>query len=179
MRPERKIKSIFSAVEIQNRVENVAKEIADAMSGDFLLISILKGSFVFSADLIRSLHSAGVGPQIDFLALTSYGSATESSGHVEITRDITDQVEGRDILLVDDILESGRTLSFAKDMLIDRGARSVRICVFLDKQGKRKVNIEADFVGFVCPDLFVVGYGLDYAHYFRELPFVGALETEK
>ena len=178
MKKKKNIRVVFSSSDIRDRVDVLAREIASSMGTEFLLVAVLKGSFVFSADLIRSLHTAGVGPQIDFLALSSYGTATKSSGHVEVTRDITDQVSGRDILLVDDILESGRTLLFAKNMLIDRGARSLRLCVFLNKLGKRKVDVEADFIGFDCPDLFVVGYGLDYAHYYRELPYVGALSAE-
>ena len=177
MRPKKDIKVIFPSEQISNRVSSLAKEISLNMDDNFLLIAVLKGSFVFTADLIRALHEAGAGPQIEFLELSSYGSATKSSGHVEIKKDITDDVMGRDILLVDDILESGRTLSFAKDMLLDRGANSVKLCVFLNKSGKRKVDIESEFVGFECPDLFVVGYGLDFAHYFRELPYVGSLES--
>ncbi len=175
MRPNADIDVLFSAQEIQNRVNKLADEITNSIGKEFLLISILKGSFVFSADLIRSLHRSGATPQIDFLTLSSYGSATQSSGHVEIKKDIDEIVKGKTILLVDDILESGRTLSFAKNILTDRGALSVELCVFLNKPGKRNVQIEAGFVGFDCPDKFVVGYGLDYAHYYRELPYVGFL----
>ncbi|PPR78237.1 MAG: Hypoxanthine phosphoribosyltransferase [Alphaproteobacteria bacterium MarineAlpha2_Bin1] len=175
MRPKADIETLFSAQQIQDRVNKLAYEITQSIGTDFLLISILKGSFVFSADLIRSLHRSGATPQIDFLTLSSYGAATESSGHVEIKKDIDEIVKNKSILLVDDILESGRTLAFAKNILSDRGALSVDLCVFLNKPGKRKVEIEANFIGFDCPDKFVVGYGLDYAHYFRELPFVGSL----
>lgn len=170
------VRVLFDAAQIASRVSALAKEMAEGISGDLLVISILKGSFVFSADLIRALHDQDVHPQIDFITLSSYGEATESSGHVEVTRDVTDRIKGRTIVLVDDILESGRTLAFAKTMMIDRGAAEVKVCVFLDKPNKRKVAIEADFVGFECPDQFVVGYGLDYAHYHRELPYVGVLE---
>ena len=176
MRPKADIETLFSSQQIQDRVHKLADEITKSIGTDFLLISILKGSFVFSADLIRSLHKSGATPQIDFLTLSSYGAATESSGHIEIKKDIDEIVKNKSILLVDDILESGRTLAFAKNILSDRGALSVDLCVFLNKPGKRKVDIEADFVGFTCPDKFVVGYGLDYAHYFRELPFVGSLK---
>ena len=175
MRPKADIEVLFSADQIQNRVNKLAVEITSSIGQEFLLVSILKGSFVFSADLIRSLHRSGATPQIDFLTLSSYGSATESSGHVEIKKDIDEIVKDKTILLVDDILESGRTLAFGKNLLTDRGALSVELCVFLNKPGKRNVDIEANFVGFTCPDKFVVGYGLDYAHYFRELPYVGSL----
>jgi hypoxanthine phosphoribosyltransferase len=177
VKPEGTVRPLFEEARIAVRVGELGKEIAAASNQNVLLIAILKGSFVFSADLIRALHSAGLSPQIDFLSLSSYGEATESFGRVDIVHDISDRIAGRPVILVDDILESGRTLSFAKTMLIDRGAESVSACVLLDKKNKRKVAIEADFVGFDCPDQFVVGYGLDYAHYFRELPFIGVMET--
>jgi len=169
---------LFSADAIAARVDEMGREIAGRIDRDCIVIAILKGSFVFSADLIRALHRAGMHPRIDFLTLSSYGTGTESSGRVDITRDITDDVSGVDVLLVDDILESGRTMAFAKRLLAERGAKSVSLCVFLDKPGKRKVEIDADHVGFECPDQFVVGYGLDYAHYYRELPFVGVIRQE-
>jgi hypoxanthine phosphoribosyltransferase len=166
---------LFSTESIADRVDKLGAEISQTMDRNCMVIAVLKGSFVFCADLIRSLHRAGMHPRIDFLTLSSYGTGTESSGEVRITRDITDDVAGMDVLLLDDILESGRTMAFAKELIQKRGAKSVNICVFLDKPNKRKVAIDADHVGFVCPDQFVVGYGLDYAHYYRELPFVGVL----
>jgi len=167
------IEVLYASGEIAKRIEELAEDIAASMGPDILVIAILKGSFVFAADLIRALHRAGINPQIDFMALSSYGDKTVSSGNVVITRDIVDPVAGRQILLIDDILESGRTLSFATGELIARGAGMVKTCLMLDKKGKRVTDFEADFVGFDCPDLFVVGYGLDYAHYFRELPYIG------
>lgn len=167
---------LFDADQIAIRLRALADEIAAAMGPDILIVAILKGSFVFSADLIRALHHAGVRPEVDFLTLSSYGSGTQSAGQVAITRDVTDTVAGRRVLLVDDILESGRTLAFARDLLLQRGAALVKIGVFLDKPGKRAVSCEADFRAFACPDRFVVGYGLDHAHRYRELPFVGVLE---
>lgn len=166
---------LFSTEAIADRVDELGGEISQTMDRDCMVIAVLKGSFVFCADLIRSLHRAGMHPRIDFLTLSSYGTGTESSGEVKIARDITDDVAGMDVLLLDDILESGRTMAFAKELIQERGAKSVSICVFLDKPNKRKVAIDADHVGFTCPDQFVVGYGLDYAHYYRELPFVGVL----
>ncbi len=153
-------------------------EIAADIGSDILLIAVLKGSFVFTADLMRALHRAEVRPQVDFMQLSSYGSGTRSKGRVEVVRDVGDPIEDRTVLLVDDILESGRTLSFAKQNLLSRGAREVRLCVLLDKPQKRVAGIEADFVGFSCPERFVVGYGLDYAHYYRELPFIGVVEGD-
>ena len=138
-----------------------------------LVVPVLKGSFVFAADLIRAMHRAGLSPEIDFMMLASYRDKTRSSGKVEVLRDIETPVEDRDVLLIDDILESGRTLAYAKDLLAARGASSVETAVLLEKPGHLAANIEADHRGFVCPDKFVVGYGMDMAHQFRELPFVG------
>lgn len=174
--PEPGIAVLFDAETIAVRLRALAAEIAADMGPDILLVAILKGSFVFSADLIRALYHAGVRPEVDFLTLSSYGSGTHSTGRVAITRDVTDMVAGRRVLLVDDILESGRTLAFARDLLRQRGAALVKLGVFLDKPGKRAVPCEADFRAFLCPDRFVVGYGLDHAHRYRELPFVGVLE---
>ncbi len=173
---DRSVTVLYSEPEIARRIRDLAHEIAADMGPDVLLAAVLKGSFVFAADLIRALHFAGMKPQIDFMTLSSYGTGTRSRGRVTLARDIADDVAGRRVLLVDDILESGRTIAFARQVLLDRGAETVRLCVLLDKPGKRKTEIEADFVGFTCPDRFVVGYGLDYAHYFRELPFIGHVQ---
>lgn len=173
--PDGSIQVLFSAEAIAGRVEDLGREIAARISDDLMVVAILKGSFMFTADLLRALHRSGVKPRIDFLTLSSYGSGTESSGEVAILRDITDPVEGRHVLLVDDILESGRTLAFAKSLLYERGAADVKVCILLDKAGKRETELDAEFLGFDCPDRFVVGYGLDYAHRYRELPFIGYL----
>jgi hypoxanthine phosphoribosyltransferase len=167
------IEVIFSAEAIANRIDALAREIALAKLDRLLVIPVLKGSFVFAADLIRALHRAGLQPEVDFISLASYGKSTKSSGSVEILRDIETNVEGRNVLLVDDILESGRTLAFAKDLVVARGARRIATCVLLNKQVRRAVRVEADFCAFQCPEVFVVGYGMDFAHRFRELPFVG------
>ncbi|OUR76133.1 hypoxanthine phosphoribosyltransferase [Alphaproteobacteria bacterium 46_93_T64] len=175
---EPQIEVLFSSADIVKRNAELAEQIEQDMGSDILVIAVLKGSFVFAADLIRSLHHAGVRPQIDFMALSSYGDKQISSGTVVITRDIVDTVKGRKVLLIDDILESGRTMQFAANDLMDRGAQMVKTCLMLDKKGKRIVDFEADFVGFDCPDLFVIGYGLDYAHYYRELPYIGHIVKE-
>jgi hypoxanthine phosphoribosyltransferase len=172
----REIAVLFDAAIIAARNAEMAGEIAAAGYADLLVVSILKGSFVFAADLIRALHDAGLSPEVEFLSLSSYRAGTISSGEVRVVRDIESDVMGRDVLLIDDILESGRTLAFARDMIVSRGARRVGVAVLLDKPGKRAQPIEADHVGFICPDLFVVGYGMDVAHAFRELPFVGVVE---
>jgi hypoxanthine phosphoribosyltransferase len=177
-RPPGSVEMMYSAAEIGSRVSALAAQIADAMGPDIMVVAVLKGSFVFTADLLRALHHHGVHPRIDFMTLSSYGAGTESSGQVTITRDITDDVRGAKILLVDDILESGRTLAFARQLLQERGADIVHLCVLLDKPEKRKVDVDANYVGFAIGDEFVVGYGLDYAHYYRELPYIGTIATD-
>jgi hypoxanthine phosphoribosyltransferase len=170
------VRVLFDAQTIASRIDALAGNIAAAKPKDLLVVAILKGSFMFAADLLRSLHKVGLAPQVEFLTLSSYRAATVSSGQVRILRDIESDVRGRDVLLVDDILESGRTLAFAKDLLAARGARRVLTVVLLEKPAKRAVAIDAEFVGFKCPDLFVVGYGMDMAHAYRELPFIGVVE---
>jgi len=172
------IEVIFSPEVINSRVHELAKEIKDAGHENLLVIAILKGSFIFAADLIRALHDAGLSPEVDFLTLSSYRKGTQSTGKVEILRDIDMDVTGRSILLVDDILESGRTLAFAKDLLAARGASKISTCVLLKKSIRRAVAIEADFHAFDCPELFVVGYGMDVAYRYRQLPFVGCIVRE-
>jgi hypoxanthine phosphoribosyltransferase len=167
---------LYTAEHIHKRVQTLAEEVAAVMHQQVMIVALLKGSFVFTADLIRALHHAGLHPEIDFLGLRSYGDAMVSSKKVTITQDLSDEVAGRHVLLVDDILESGRTLSYARNLILARGALSVRICTLLEKPGKRAVSLEADFVGFSTPDQFVVGYGLDYANRYRELPYIGVLQ---
>lgn len=165
---------LFDADAIARRNRELAAEIRAADFVDnVLVVAVLKGSFVFAADLIRALHGAGISPQVDFISLSSYREATTSSGVVTVVRDLETDVAGRDVLLIDDILESGRTLSYAKSLVLERGARRAAVVVLLDKPGHRVADIEAEFVGFECPDKFVVGYGMDAAHAFRELPFIG------
>jgi hypoxanthine phosphoribosyltransferase len=173
-RRDARIDVLFSEEEIAGRVLALGAEVRDAGFGpDPIVIAILKGGFVFAADLIRSLHRAGLTPEVDFMSLSSYGAGTSSSGEIRVLRDAEADVAGRKVLIVDDILESGRTLKFARDLMLSRGATDVGIVVCLDKKGHRVVELEAGFVGFDCPDKFVVGYGMDMAHGFRELPFIG------
>jgi hypoxanthine phosphoribosyltransferase len=177
--PAERIDVVFSAPEIATQIDKTVKGIAAAGLVRPLVIAVLKGSFVFAADLIRSLHRAGMAPEVDFITLSSYRTSTKSSGVVDILRDIETDVKGRDVLIVDDILESGRTLAFAKDLVVARGATRTLTCVLLDKPVPRAVDIVADYSVFQCPtDVFVVGYGMDLAHRFRELPFVGRLIRE-
>ena len=167
---------LITEKDIAGRVRTLAEDIAEKAGRDLFIVVILKGSFVFAADLIRALERAGVEAQVDFMTLSSYGAAKQSSGTVNLTRDISETVDGRDVLIVDDILESGRTLAYARDLMLERGASSVSTCLLLDKAGKRTVDIEADFCGFEIGDRFVVGYGLDYAHRYRGLPYIGVLD---
>lgn len=170
------IEVLFSASAIARRNLELAKEIAAHDYNDLLVISVLKGSFIFAADLIRAMHDVGLSPEVEFIFISSYGAGT-TSGEVRVLRDIDNDVAGRDVLLVDDILESGKTLAFARQLMLSRGARSCSIAVLLDKRMRRQTAIDADFVGFDCPDYFVVGYGMDVAHAFRELPFVGVVKS--
>ncbi len=171
----KRIAPLFDKHAIDKRNHEMAADIARSKRHDLLVIAILKGSFIFAADLIRAMHDLGVEPEVEFITLSSYGAGTES-GDVKILRDIDSDVSDRDVLLIDDILESGKTLAFARDLMLERGARSVDIAVLLDKHSRRKADIDATYVGFDCPDKFVVGYGMDVGHAFRELPFVGEVQ---
>ena len=173
---EAAITPLFGEAEIAARIEAMAGEISAALPPDLVVVALLKGSFMFAADLMRALHRRKMHPSVDFMTLESYGDHTVSRGTVTMNRSLSDDVRGRDVLLVDDILESGRTLHFARNILQSGGARSVKIAVLLEKPGKCLMpGFGADFVGFSTPDRFVVGYGLDHAGRYRELPFIGAV----
>lgn len=174
--PPSEVPVLFSPLQIADKVGEMAETIQARLGNDFMMVALLKGSFVFAADLVRALHLCGCHPQIDFMTLSSYGKNKTSSGNVRVERDLSDEVSGKRILLVDDILESGRTLDYSRQVLERRGAKSTHIAVLLEKPGKRAIEMQADFVGFTIPDKFVVGYGLDYANYYRELPFIGFLD---
>lgn len=174
-RPEIAVR--ISSAEIAARIEDMARDICEAMSDDTMVVPVLTGSFVFAADLIRALARAGADWPLDFITLSSYGAGTELSGQVRIVRDLAMSIEGKDVLLVDDILDTGRTLTAARQLLLDRGARAVKLCALLDKPSRRLVALEADFVGFSVPDEFLVGYGLDHAGRHRGLSYIGVVET--
>jgi hypoxanthine phosphoribosyltransferase len=169
------VEVVIAPEQIAARIDEIAAAIAARKLTNLVVVAILKGSFVFAADLIRAMHRAGVSPEVDFMTLSSYKTGTISSGDVTIVRDMETDVTGRNVLIVDDILESGRTLAFAKDLIAARGAKTVATCVLLEKPGMRAVKVEADFKAFDCPRVFVVGYGMDVANRYRELPFVGRL----
>lgn len=169
------IKKLFSAEAIADRVDQLASDIATTRLGDLIVVAVLKGSFIFAADLIRALHRHGLSPEIDFIYLASYDGEQTSRGEVRVLRDVESDIRGRNVVIVDDIFDSGRTLAFAKASLEERGAARVLTCVLVDKQVPRAAPIMPDFVGFCCPPVFVVGYGMDLHNRYRELPFIGEL----
>ena len=165
---------LFSEEELRRRVAEIAAEIDRDYAGkEPLLVSVLRGSFVFMADLVRQIH---LPCTVDFMAVSSYGSGTSSSGQVKIVKDLSEHIEGRDLIVVEDILDSGNTLSYLLKLLQARRPASIRLCTLLDKPSRRTKPIQADYVGFQVEDLFVVGYGLDYAERYRNLPYIGILK---
>ncbi len=169
------IKPLYSAEAIAARVDQLAHDIAARRLDDLMVVAVLKGSFIFAADLIRALHRHGLKPEIDFIYLASYDGERVSRGEVRVLRDVESDLRGRNVVIVDDIFDSGRTLSFAKELLAEHGAKRVLTCVLVDKQVPRVPAITPDFIGFSCPPVFVVGYGMDLHNRYRELPFIGEL----
>lgn len=169
-------KVLLSAEEIQGKVKELGAQISKDYEGkNLLLISILKGSIVFMSDLMRAIT---IHCKIDFMAVSSYGSSTKTSGVVRILKDLDIPLENYDVLIVEDILDSGMTLDYITKILNERHPKSIKICTLLDKPSRRKIDIKADYVGFLVPDEFVVGYGLDYDERYRNVPFVGVLRPE-
>lgn len=166
---------LVSTEEIKEICERLGKQISKDYAGkNLLLVSVLKGSITFMADLMRNITC---DCKIDFLSVSSY-SGTKTTGHVAFKKDLDINPEGCDILLVEDILDSGLTLSYIKNILLGRNASSIKICAFLDKPANRKADIDAEYIGKVVPDAFVVGYGLDYDEKYRNLPYVGILSPK-
>lgn len=162
--------------EIAEKVARLGAKISeDYKDRNLLMVSILKGSVIFMADLMRRIT---IPARIDFMSVSSYGAGVKTSGVVKIIKDLDIPLEGFDLLIVEDILDSGLTLHYLIDILRSRNPRSVRICTLLDKPERRKTSVHPDYVGFVIPDAFVVGYGLDYAEKYRNLPFVGVLKPD-
>lgn len=167
---------LITREEIAARVAELGAQISrDYEDRELLLISVLKGSVIFMADLMRHIT---VPASIDFMAVSSYGSGTKSNGVVRIMKDIDIELAGKDILIVEDILDSGMTLKYLKELLSGRDPASIRIVTLLDKPSRRKVPIHPDYRGFEVPDLFLVGYGLDYAEFYRNVPDIGVLKPE-
>lgn len=167
---------LVSEEELKNKVKEMGAQISKDYEGkQLLLVSILKGSVVFMADLMRAIT---IHAKIDFMAVSSYGSGVKTSGVVKILKDLDQDLSGYDVLIVEDILDSGMTLSYLVELLKTRNPASVAICSLLDKPERHKVEIELKYKGFTIPDEFVVGYGLDYAEKYRNLPFVGILDPK-
>ncbi|MGM9967914.1 MULTISPECIES: hypoxanthine phosphoribosyltransferase [unclassified Rummeliibacillus] len=167
-------KVLISEEELQNKIQELGESLTTEYQDKFpLLIGVLKGAMPFMADLMKRIDSY---VEIDFMDVTSYGNATVSSGEVKILKDLNTSVEGRDIVIIEDIIDSGLTLSYLVDLFKYRKAKSIKIVTLLDKPSGRKVDLKADYVGFEVPDAFVVGYGLDYAEKYRNLPYIGVLK---
>lgn len=169
-------KVLYSEEQIKKIVSDLGKRISeDYKDKNLLLVSVLKGSVVFMADLMRSID---IPLEIDFMVVSSYGSGTKTSGNIKIIKDLNIDIKGYDLLIVEDILDSGVTLSTLKNMLLAREPASIKICTFIDKPERRIADITADYIGAPVPDEFIVGYGLDYDEKYRNLPFIGVLKEE-
>jgi hypoxanthine phosphoribosyltransferase len=172
---EHSVEQLFDEEAVAGRVAAMAREIAAAVPPQLTLVALLKGSFVFAADLVRELSRHGCAPRVEFMRVSSYGHDTKSSGIVSLMGDAPEAVRGEPVLLVDDIHDTGRTLAFTRSFLVERGAGRVWTCTLLDKPSRREVESEVDFVGFTIPDVFIVGYGIDWAERYRHLPYIGRI----
>lgn len=167
---------LFTQERLKSRVAEIAREIERDYEGrEIMLISVLRGSFIFMADLFREIQ---LPCTLDFMSVSSYGTGTSSSGQVQITKDLSEDITGRHILVVEDILDSGNTLNYLLRILENRHPASIRLCALLDKPERRVKPVELHYRGFTVPDDFVVGYGLDYAEKYRNLPYIGVLKPE-
>ena len=166
----------YSEEQLKNRVAELGEAITRDYAGKApVLVSVLRGSYIFMADLTRSI---ALPCTVDFMSVSSYGKGTTSSGQVKILKDLSEPIEGKDLIIVEDILDSGNTLFYLRDVLTARKPASISICTLMDKPERRVKDIRADYVGFEVPDAFVVGYGLDYAEKYRNLPYIGVLKPE-
>ncbi len=169
-----KVKVLISEDKVNHRIKEMAEEISKEFEGKSIhLICILKGSVFFTCELAKRLT---IPATIDFMSVSSYGSETVSSGRVRILKDLDESIQGKNVLIIEDIIDSGKTLSYLKDLLAARAPESLSICTLLDKPDRREINVDVNYVGFVIPDEFVVGYGLDFNQYYRNLPYVGFIE---
>ena len=175
-----KIKNInvhLTEEELDKRIREMAAQISIDFDGEpITLICILKGSVFFTCDLAKRISNP---VELDFMKVSSYGSGTSSSGRVKIEQDLDENIEGKNVLVVEDIIDSGRTLSYLLDILGRRNPKSLKLCTLLDKPDRRVVEVNVDYVGFEIPDEFVVGYGLDYDQKYRDLPYIGYVEVEE
>ena len=169
-------KVLISEKELDEKTTELAQRISSDFAGkDLILIGILKGGVVFASDIIKKIN---IPMEIEFMAVSSYGKESETSGVVTLKKDIDTSLVGKNVIIVEDIVDSGFTMKYLTKLLLDRHAESVKICTLLSKPSRRKVDVELDYVGFEVPDEFVVGYGLDYDEKYRNLPFVGVLKRE-
>ncbi len=169
------MRTLYSETEVRARIDALADKIADDLPKDFLMAPVLTGAFIFAADLLRALHARGADPLVDFVQLSSYGGARASSGVVTLLKDFSVELQGRSVLLVDDVLDTGRSLHFAREMVLARGAREAKLCVLVRKATGHSVDIAADYVGFEAgADDFLIGYGMDDDGRKRGVPFIGS-----
>ncbi len=167
---------LYSPEDIKKRVKELGRQISEEYAGkEIILVCILKGSYAFTADLAREID---VPCSIEFMQVSSYSNSTESSGSLKIIKDINVPVDGKHIVIIEDIIDTGITLNNLKKMFLTRNPESIKLCAFLDKPSRRQAPIEADYVGYVVEDNFLVGYGLDYAQHFRNLPYIAILKEE-
>jgi hypoxanthine phosphoribosyltransferase len=165
---------LLTEEQLKERVTQIADQITEDYAGkEIMLISVLRGSFIFMADLCRAIK---LPCTLDFMSVSSYGKGTASSGQVQITKDLSEDISGRHIIVVEDILDSGNTLSYLLKLLEQRHPASIRLCTLLDKPERRVKPVEVHYAGFTIPDAFVVGYGLDYAEKYRNLPYIGIVK---
>lgn len=170
------VEVLLSEEEVNARIKKMGEQISRDYAGKNIhLICILKGGSFFMCELAKRI---AVPVSIDFMSLSSYGESTESAGKVKIVKDLEEPLEGRNVLVVEDIVDTGRTLSYLMELLKDRGAADVKLCTLLDKPDRRIVDINVNYIGFQIPDEFVVGYGLDYAQRYRNLPYVGVVKFD-
>ncbi len=170
------IEVLVTKEDVEKRISEMADEINRAYAGKNLhLVCVLKGGAFFMCELAKHLN---MPVSLDFMSVSSYGSATKSSGVVKIVKDLDEPIKDKDVLVVEDIVDSGRTLSYLMEMLRDRGPKSLHLCTLLDKPERRVVEVNVDYTGFQIPDKFVVGYGLDYDQHYRNLPYIGVVEFD-
>jgi len=170
-------KVLITEKQIQERTRDLGRQISkDYVGQDLVLVCVLKGAITFLADLMREIT---IAHSIDFMAISSYGASTESSGIVRILKDLDTNIEGRNVLIVEDIIDTGRTLDYITRNLQTRQPKSLRICTLLNKPSRRQIDISVDYVGFEIPNKFVIGYGLDFGEIYRSLPYIGVLKPEK
>lgn len=169
-----KIRVLISEEEVDAKIAEIGKQISEDYAGESVhLLCILKGSVFFTCELAKRIT---VPVSLDFMSVSSYGDGTKSSGIVKIAKDLDETIEGKNVIVIEDIIDSGRTLHYLLDVLQKRNPKSMKLCTLLDKPDRRVVDVEVDYTGFAIPDEFVVGYGLDYAQRYRNLPYIGVVE---